>query len=204
MQKLFMILVGLVWIIGCSSENTNQEINKIENSSKDIQTQAPKAEQIDQKNPADVSSAKTENTDIVTAPPQEKLAKSTIILLFSVNDRVDPKEKDQILKAVKSKWLAEKQYVEVPENTTHTENDIKKFEEVINEYEGHVVFRVEVLYIYGEWEITVRVGRVEKIGEDFLEAPLDSWRKDHVGTAERLVKEIGYGKKLILEPDAKK
>ena len=104
-----------------------------------------------------------------------------------------------ILDMIKEKWLNGKKYVELPENTNHTEEDIEKISEVLGKYLGHIIFRAEVLYIYGEWEITIRVGKVEKIANDFFEAPINAIRIDHLENAQQLAKKIKLSKKPLLE-----
>ncbi len=123
-------------------------------------------------------------------------ADGPVVLLYSVNDRVTKEEQAEVFAAIKKKWFSDREFVEYPAGSAHSKSDVNQFESVKKQYNGRTVFRAEVLRIYGEWEITVRVGKVEKFDEDYLEAPLDVWRIDHVQSAERLSKEIHYGKKL--------
>ncbi len=141
--------------------------------------------------------------DVITGEDLERQLgggqEKDIILIFSVNERIDSNDDRKIiLDAIKKKWLSSRNYTAFPRNPSYTKGEANSFYQVLSQYEGRVVLKAEVLYIYGKWEIAVDVSIVKKEDGSLFLFPIDNWRKEHADTADRLAKEIRYGKDLKL------
>ena len=131
----------------------------------------------------EVPAVQTPATPAVKAPA---VSADTIILVFSVNDRIDAEESAKILEAVKNKWFSDKKYEVVKE---------KDF--VVENYIDRIVVTAEARKDYGEYSLSVRTDKVILDDGDALQEPSSEGPEatiDHRNSVDNLIREMRYVK----------
>ena len=110
----------------------------------------------------------------------------TIILVFSVNDRIDAEESAKILEAVKNKWFNDKKYEVVKEKDFVAEN-----------YIDHIVVTAEARKDYGEYSLSIRTDKIILDDGDALHEPSSEGPEatiEHRNSVDNLIREMRYVK----------
>jgi hypothetical protein len=125
-------------------------------------------------------------TPAVPAVKAPAVSADTIILVFSVNDRIDAEESAKILEAVKNKWFSDKKYEVVKE---------KDF--VVENYIDRIVVTAEARKDYGEYSLSVRTDKVILDDGDALQEPSSEGPEatiEHRNSVDNLIREMRYVK----------
>ena len=90
-----------------------------------------------------------------TAKPEAKPAavKAAWILAFGSNDRLEAKDRQKVLEAVKAKWFG---------NREHEVVSLEDYQNNLERYVGKKVIVAEARKDYGEYSFTIRSGKVVK------------------------------------------
>ena len=131
----------------------------------------------------EVPTVQTPAMPTVKAPA---VSADTIILVFSVNDRIDAEESAKILEAVKNKWFNDKKYEVVKEKDFVAEN-----------YIDHIVVTAEARKDYGEYSLSIRTDKIILDDGDALHEPSSEGPEatiEHRNSVDNLIREMRYVK----------
>lgn len=108
------------------------------------------------------------------------------ILVFKTNELIEPQEREDILKALKEKWLKDKPHQEIAAQDFDMEKLL-----------GRVVVSAEARRAYGKYEFTIRTGKMIQDGKDIVEEPISKEQGpdciiDNRDSIENLLKEIKF------------
>ena len=181
-----LLVTSLIFSAGCGSSDKNNPgpAQETQNPAKAEEKPLPKAEE----KPLNKAEEKP-----VTNSPQEELksqAMEGLILVFSVNERVEAKEKENILEALKKKWFEGKKYTLVTP---------QEFQAKIKGCVGKTVITAEARSDYGEYEFTIRTGKIVAEDGEAVEEPAkpEDGPDAHIrgcDSVDNLIKEIRFVK----------
>lgn len=178
----FVVIFAVVFaVIGCGgSPKEQQPVVKVDKPAEPAATDKVVKEQ-----PKEVKDAPVVS---VTPAPQPKKPAGEWTLVLKMEGNIEKTDKDNCLKAIREKWFKDKTYTEVSN---------EEFNKDMAPFEGQKVLFAEVFYQYGEFEMTIRSGKIEKEGTDFLEKPLDDAPNGNIrgqSTMDDMIKEIRFFK----------
>ena len=125
-------------------------------------------------------------TPAIPAVKAPAVSADTIILVFSVNDRIDAEESAKILEAVKNKWFTNKKYEVVKEKDFVAEN-----------YIDPIVVTAEARKDYGEYSLSIRTDKIILDDGDALHEPSSEGPEatiEHRNSVDNLIREMRYVK----------
>ena len=173
--SIVLIMICISVILGCGGGEIKKEPEKTNVAKKDTpakETPAPEQPKPEVKKDEE---------------PVKEVPKSSLILVFGTNSNIEAKDKEIILKAVKEKFLKDKEYAVV---------DLEVYKKDIKPYLGKNVVKIESRLEYGELELTVDAAKLEIHDGDVVEAPWEEFPEyDAIrgrSSMEDLLKEIKF------------
>ena len=144
----YLIVSLAIMLVACGgSDQPKKDVEK---------TPAPKpAAPVQNPQPQQHKSAVPEKNSAVNSEPESKPAaiKAEWILVFGTNDRMEDKDCQKVLEAVKAKWLADREHAVV---------SLEDYQNHIERYVGKKVIVAEARKDYGEYTFNIRSGKVVK------------------------------------------
>jgi hypothetical protein len=178
----FVIIIAVVITVAGCGGSTNerkdqQPVLKVDKSAEPaVQTTPPKM------------TTEVKETPAVAITAQPAKPKGEWTLVFNSQGNIEKTDKENCLKAIRETWFKDKPFDEVTS---------EEFNKDMARFVGQKVIFAEIIYQYGEYEMTVRTGKIEKEGNEFLEKPIDEGKNDHIrgqSNMDDLIKEIRFMK----------